>query len=98
MHEMRANIAMNTDQNTNLLSTAKTIAEHLGFAWNYYGTLRGLQQYARVCPTILSRHGHFICTIHRALWDVLFLKLSHCSDNQPKATGLPKLFKQMRAY
>ena len=85
-----------SDQEKNISSIAKTIADHLGFAWNYYGTLRGLQHYTRECPTILDRHGHFIATIHRALWDVLFLKLNHCSDTQKKATGFPKLFKQIR--
>jgi len=89
---------MNPDQDKNLLSTAITIAQHLAFAWNYSATLRGLQQYARECPAILDRNGHFVATITYALWDSLFLKLSHCSDNRKEATGFPKLFKQLRTY
>jgi AbiU2 len=89
---------MDSDQNKNLLSTAKTIADHLAYAWNYSGTLRGLQKYARECEPILKGHEHFISTIHSALWDVLFLKLHHCSDSRKKATGFPKLFKQIRKY
>lgn len=89
---------MNTDQNRNIFCTAETIADHLVFAWNYSATLRGLQQWARDCPAILDKNGHFVSTITDALWDSLFLKLSHCSDNRKEATGFPKLFKQLRAY
>src|SRR5881397_2207240 len=78
---------MNPEQDENLLTTAKIIAQHLAFAWNYSATLRGLQQYARECPTILDRNGHFVATITYALWDSLLLKLSHCSDNRREATG-----------
>ena len=89
---------MNPDQDKNLFSTAKTVAEHLAFAWNYSATLRGLQQYTRECPAILKRNEHFVTTIWYALWYALFLKLSHCSDSRKEATGFPKLFKQLRAY
>ena len=68
------------------------------FASNYSATLRGLQQYARECPTVLDRNGHFVTTITYALWDSLFLKLSHCSDKRKEAIGFPKLFKQLRTY
>jgi len=89
---------MNPDQEKNLLSTAQTIAHHLTWAWNYSATLRGFQQYGQECPAILCRNEHFVTTIIYALWDVLFLKLSHCSDNGRQATGFPKLFKQLQAY
>ncbi|MGH7826748.1 MAG: hypothetical protein ACREQ7_16440 [Candidatus Binatia bacterium] len=89
---------MNPDQDKNLSSTAATIADHLARAWNYCATLRGLQRYARECPAILDSNGHFIATITYALWDSLFLNLSHCSDNRKEATGFPKLFRQLRAH
>jgi AbiU2 len=89
---------MNPEQDKNLFSIAKTIAEHLAFAWNYFATLRGLQQYTRECPAILKRNEHFVSTIWYTLWYTLFLKRSHCSDSRKEATGFPKLFKQLRAY
>ena len=49
-------------------------------------------------PEILDRIGHFIGTIHTAVWFELLLKLSHCSDEQKSAAGFPKLFKQLLTY
>jgi hypothetical protein len=89
---------MNADQEQNLLCTVTTIADHLGYAWNYAATLRGLQQYARECPDVLDRIGHFITTIYFAMWTALLLKLRHCSDTHKNVTGFPKLFKQLLAY
>jgi hypothetical protein len=89
---------MNADQEQNLLHTAKTISDHLVYAWNYVGTLRGLQHYARECPDVLNKIGHFIGTVHPAIWFELFLKLSHCSDEHRNSTGFPKFFKQLLTY
>lgn len=89
---------MNPDQKKNLFRTAEVIAEHLVYAWNYTATLRALQRHARECPDVLDQNRHFISTITYAMWDALFLKLSHCSDKGRKVTGFPKLFKQLRAY
>jgi AbiU2 len=89
---------MNPDQDKHLLSTTTTTAQHLVFAWNDSATRRGLHQYARECPAILDRNGHFVASVTYALWDSLFLKLSRCSDNRKEAIGFPKLIKQLRAY
>jgi hypothetical protein len=89
---------MTPEQDQCTCQTTETIAEHLVYAWNYCATLRALQRHAREYPKILDAHGHFISTIYFALWDALFLKLAHCSDKRKEATGLPKLFKQLRAY
>jgi hypothetical protein len=78
----------------------KAIGDHLSLAWNYISTLRAFQKYARSQPELIKRHNHFFFTITRAIWDALFLKLSHCSDDskRARAIGFPKLFKQLRAY
>jgi hypothetical protein len=89
---------MNPDQDQNPSRTVAAIAEHLSLARIYAATLRGLQQYARECPAILERNGHFVGTITYAMWNSLILALSHCSDNGKEATGFPKLFKQLRKY
>ncbi len=89
---------MNPERYQNAFATAKTIAEHLVYAWNYCATLRALQRHAQEAPGTLDAHGHLISTLTYALWDALFLKLAHCSDKRKEATGFPKLFKQLRAY
>ena len=89
---------MNSDQEKNVAKTIETIAEHLVKAWNYYATLKALQQHAKASPDILDNHAHFLSTITFALWNDLFLKLAHCSDRRKEASGFPKLFKQLRAY
>src|ERR671919_255605 len=89
---------MNADQEQNLCDTAKTISEHLVYASNYIGTLSGLQHYTRECPDVLGKIGHFIGTVHSAMWFELLLKLSHCSDEHRNSTGFPKFFKQLLTY
>ena len=91
---------MNRDQQNNLTETADAIGDQLSWTWNYIATLRELQKHARSHPELIERNNHFFLTITRAMWDALFLKLSHCSDDSKKgrAMGFPKLFKQLRAY
>jgi hypothetical protein len=89
---------MNLDQVKNVSDTMQAIADHLTWAWNYVATLRSLQHYTRESPAVLDKVGHFIATIHTAIWYALFLKLSHCSDIGKDATGFPKLFKQLQSY
>ena len=89
---------MNKDQQRNLLRTADAIGDHLAWAWNYVATLRALQKHARSRPKLIEKHNHFFSTVMFAMWDALFLKLSHCSDKNRNATGFPRLFKELRAY
>ncbi|MFH1700536.1 MAG: hypothetical protein ABIE07_08105 [Candidatus Zixiibacteriota bacterium] len=89
---------MNKNQQRNLIETADAIGSHLALTWNYVATLRALQKHARSHPKLIEAHNHFIFTITQALWDVLLLKLSHCSDNTKKAKGFPKLFNQLKKY
>ncbi len=89
---------MDSAQKENVFSTVKTISDHLGYAWNCSGTLRGLQKHTRECEPLLRGHGHFIAIIHRALWEMLFLKLNHCCDKTRGTIGFPKLFNQIRKY
>jgi hypothetical protein len=89
---------MNKNQQRNLIGTADAIGGHLALAWNYVATLRALQKHARSHPKLIEAHNHFFFTITQALWDVLLLKLSHCSDTTKEAKGFPKLFKQLKKY
>jgi len=76
---------MNKDQQRNLLRTADAIGDHLAWAWNYVATLRALQKHARSRPKLIEKHNHFFSTVMFAMWDALFLKLSHCSDKNPRS-------------
>jgi len=89
---------MNDVQINNLFRTAEKIADHLVYAWNYCATLRRLQYFSKQCPEVFDANGHFISTIFYAMWDSLFLELSHCTDKRREAIGFPKFFKQLRSY
>lgn len=89
---------MNEEQRRNLLSAADAIGDHLAHAWNYTATIRALQRHAQHCPEVFAKHAHFIATVTYAIWDALFLKLSHCADKRREAFGFPKFFKQIRKY
>lgn len=89
---------MNINQQRNLIGIADAIGDDLALAWNHVATLRALQKHARSNPKLIEAHNHFFFTITKALWDVLLLELSHCTDTKREAKGFPKFFRQLKKY
>ena len=89
---------MNVDQQSNIDSMVKAIAETLFSAWSYFHLLQGFHQGSKTHPVVVQKFDRLFDQVWRAVFDGLFAKAGNLIDRSKGTYSLPNLVTITRRY